>query len=68
MTTESVPRAHHARIAGIASYAPEQIITNADMQRYVETTDEWIVQRTGIRERRRSRDDEFRRGRSRTST
>jgi 3-oxoacyl-[acyl-carrier-protein] synthase-3 len=59
MTTDSAPRARHARIAGIASYAPDEIITNLDMQRYVETTDEWIVQRTGIRERRRSRDDEY---------
>jgi 3-oxoacyl-[acyl-carrier-protein] synthase-3 len=39
-------------IAGTGSYAPEKILTNADLERMVETTDAWIVERTGIRERR----------------
>ncbi len=42
----------HARITGWGSYAPSAVITNADLERIVETTDEWIVSRTGIRERR----------------
>ncbi|HTK85460.1 MAG TPA: 3-oxoacyl-ACP synthase, partial [Patescibacteria group bacterium] len=45
-------------IAGCGSYLPEQIVTNADLEKRVDTTDEWIVQRTGIRERHLARDDE----------
>jgi 3-oxoacyl-[acyl-carrier-protein] synthase III len=40
-----------ARIVGIGAYAPKRILTNHDLERTVETSDEWIVQRTGIRER-----------------
>jgi len=39
-------------IAGTGSYAPERVLTNADLAKMVDTTDEWIVDRTGIRERR----------------
>jgi len=39
-------------IAGIGHYLPERILTNAEMEQLVDTTDEWIVTRTGIRERR----------------
>jgi len=39
-------------IAGTGSYLPEKVLTNADLQRMVETSEEWIVERTGIRERR----------------
>ncbi len=38
-------------IAGTGSYAPEKILTNADLEKLVETSDQWIVERTGIRER-----------------
>ncbi|AGA33046.1 3-oxoacyl-[acyl-carrier-protein] synthase, KASIII [Thioalkalivibrio nitratireducens DSM 14787] len=38
-----------ARIAGTGSYLPEGILTNADLERMVDTSDEWIVDRTGIR-------------------
>jgi 3-oxoacyl-[acyl-carrier-protein] synthase-3 len=38
-------------VLGIGSYLPEQIVTNADLEARVDTTDEWIVQRTGIRQR-----------------
>ncbi|MES2123125.1 MAG: beta-ketoacyl-ACP synthase III [Gemmatimonadota bacterium] len=41
-----------AYFAGIGSATPERILTNADLERTVETSDEWIVERTGIRERR----------------
>ena len=41
----------HARITGWGSYAPAAVITNADLERMVDTSDEWIVSRTGIRER-----------------
>lgn len=40
------------RIAGTGRYLPERVMTNADMERVVETSDEWIRTRTGIRERR----------------
>ena len=39
-------------VLGTGSYLPERVMTNADLERIVETTDEWIVSRTGIRERR----------------
>ncbi len=45
-------------IAGTGSYAPEDKITNADLERMVDTSDEWITTRTGIKERRRARPDE----------
>lgn len=41
-----------ACIAGIGSYAPVRVLTNADLERMVATSDEWIRERTGIRERR----------------
>jgi 3-oxoacyl-[acyl-carrier-protein] synthase III len=40
-----------ARISSLATYVPPRLLTNADLERLVETTDEWILQRTGIRER-----------------
>ena len=40
-----------ARIVGIGAYAPKRILTNHDLEKTIETSDEWIVQRTGIRER-----------------
>lgn len=40
------------RIAGTGSHVPERVLTNHDLEKMVDTTDEWIVQRTGIRERR----------------
>ena len=39
-------------IAGTGSYVPERVLSNADLQQMVDTTDEWIITRTGIRERR----------------
>jgi len=44
------PRSVH--IVGTGSYVPERVLTNADLERMVDTTDEWIVTRSGIRERR----------------
>jgi 3-oxoacyl-[acyl-carrier-protein] synthase-3 len=40
-----------ARIIGVGAYVPKRILTNADLEKMVETNDEWIVQRSGIRER-----------------
>jgi hypothetical protein len=41
----------HSRITGTGSYLPERILTNAELERSIDTTDEWIFTRTGIRER-----------------
>lgn len=41
----------HARIAGTGSYLPDNIVTNADLEKQVDTSDEWIRERTGIRQR-----------------
>jgi 3-oxoacyl-[acyl-carrier-protein] synthase-3 len=41
----------YARIAGTGSYLPEKVLTNDDLAKMVDTSDEWIVTRTGIRER-----------------
>jgi 3-oxoacyl-[acyl-carrier-protein] synthase III len=40
------------RISGTGSYVPDNVLTNADVEKLVDTSDEWIVTRTGIRERR----------------
>ncbi len=45
-------------ITGIGVYVPERILTNVDLEEMVETSDEWIVERTGIRERRIAAPDE----------
>lgn len=41
-----------SHILGTGCYAPEKVLTNADLEKKVETSDQWIVERTGIRERR----------------
>lgn len=48
-----------ARIIGLGSYLPKRILTNQELERMVETSDEWIVTRTGMRERRLAESDEF---------
>src|ERR1051325_3336065 len=60
----SNPRPHSAKtrrtvsIVGTGSYAPEKRLTNEDLMRIVETSDEWITTRTGIKERRIAAKDE----------
>ncbi|HMC76777.1 MAG TPA: beta-ketoacyl-ACP synthase III [Vicinamibacterales bacterium] len=44
-------RLRPVRIAGLATYVPPKVLTNHDLEKLVNTTDEWILQRTGIRER-----------------
>jgi 3-oxoacyl-[acyl-carrier-protein] synthase III len=46
------------QIIGTGSYAPEKVLTNADLEKLVDTTDAWIQERTGIRERRVAAPDE----------
>src|SRR5437868_39118 len=59
----SSPRSAKSRrtvsIIGTGSYVPEKILTNADLSRMVDTSDEWITTRTGIKERRIAGKEEF---------
>ena len=50
---------HQVCIAGTGSYLPERVLTNKELETIVDTSDEWIFSRTGIRERRIAADDEF---------
>ena len=47
-----------AGIFGVGSYLPEKVLTNSDLEKMVDTSDEWIMTRTGIRERRIAADNE----------
>ena len=49
----------YAAFRSIGAYAPEKILTNDDLAKMVDTTDEWITKRTGIQERRIAADDEL---------
>ncbi len=49
----------YSRIAGTGSYLPSKILTNADLESMVDTTDEWIVTRTGIRQRHIAAEGEY---------
>ena len=49
-----MPRRIAAKITGVAGYTPPRVLTNADLEKIVETTDEWIRTRTGIRERHKA--------------
>ncbi|HYP68065.1 MAG TPA: beta-ketoacyl-ACP synthase III [Thiobacillaceae bacterium] len=48
-----------ARILGTGSYLPERVVSNAEFEKLVETSDQWIVDRTGIRERHRAAESEL---------
>ena len=64
-TTFTNPRAKHnftgrtVSIAGVGAYVPEKILTNAELEKLVDTSDEWITSRTGIKERHIAAKDEF---------
>ncbi|SDD29820.1 3-oxoacyl-[acyl-carrier-protein] synthase-3 [Paenibacillus sp. UNCCL117] len=57
--SSSAPPRYASKLTAIGSYVPERILSNSDLERMVDTNDEWIVQRTGIRERRIAADTEF---------
>ena len=42
----------YSRIMATGSYLPEKVLTNADLEKLVDTTDEWITERTGIKKQR----------------
>ena len=48
------PAGHGTRIVGTGSATPDKILSNQDLEKILDTSDEWIQQRTGIRERRYS--------------
>ena len=48
----------YSKITGTGSYLPEQILTNADLEEMVDTSDDWIRSRTGIEKRHVARNDE----------
>lgn len=48
----------YSKITGTGSYLPEKIVTNADLEKVLDTSDQWIQERTGIKERRLAHDDE----------
>ncbi|MGB0514306.1 MAG: beta-ketoacyl-ACP synthase III [Wenzhouxiangellaceae bacterium] len=48
----------YARIVGTGAYLPEKVLTNADLEKMVDTSDQWIRERTGIRERRIAANDQ----------
>jgi 3-oxoacyl-[acyl-carrier-protein] synthase-3 len=48
-----------ARITGTGAYVPKRVLSNADLEKMVETSDDWIVTRTGMKERRIAASDEF---------
>jgi 3-oxoacyl-[acyl-carrier-protein] synthase-3 len=47
------------RLSALGTYVPQRVVTNAELSRLVDTSDEWIVRRTGIRERRAAGQNEF---------
>jgi len=48
-----------AKIIGTGMYVPQRIVTNKELEQYIDTSDEWIVKKTGIKERRVSNDEEL---------
>ena len=55
----SLSTAVYASFSSIGAYAPQKILSNSDLETMVDTTDEWITKRTGIKERRIAADDEY---------
>jgi 3-oxoacyl-[acyl-carrier-protein] synthase-3 len=48
----------HSRVVGTGSYLPQKVLTNRELERLVDTTDEWVLTRTGIRQRHVAADDQ----------
>src|SRR5258705_10614467 len=51
MSESRAARLRPVRISGLSTYVPPRVLTNEDLEKLVNTTNEWILQRTGIRER-----------------
>ena len=50
--TQKITANKNVGIIGVGAYAPETVMTNSDLEKMVDTSDQWITERTGIRERR----------------
>ena len=59
MKIRDVPMHSKSRITAIGTYVPHQILSNNDLEKMVHTNDEWIVQRTGMKERRIASEEEY---------
>ena len=46
-----MPNPRRAKITALGTYVPPRVLTNKDLEKMVDTTDQWILERTGIRER-----------------
>ncbi|MFD2117961.1 ketoacyl-ACP synthase III [Paenibacillus yanchengensis] len=57
--TKTTPPFSTARITAIGTYTPDRVLTNEELEQMIETSDEWIVKRTGIRTRRIAAEQEF---------
>jgi 3-oxoacyl-[acyl-carrier-protein] synthase-3 len=53
-----VTRVLRSVVTGVGGYLPDEIVTNDDLAKFVDTSDEWIVERTGIKQRRRAAPDQ----------
>jgi 3-oxoacyl-[acyl-carrier-protein] synthase-3 len=53
-----VPKVLRSVVTGVGGYLPERIVTNDDLAKIVETSDEWIRERTGIRQRRQAEEQQ----------
>src|ERR1700743_1780259 len=58
-TSPAGPARRSASIVSTGMYVPSRVLTNADLEKMVDTSNEWILSRTGIRERRIAAEDEF---------
>ena len=58
MISKVDPNVRRVGITGLGVYVPDRVLTNADLEKMVDTNDEWITTRTGIKERRIARDDQ----------
>jgi 3-oxoacyl-[acyl-carrier-protein] synthase-3 len=58
MISKVDPNIRRVGITGLGVYVPDRVLTNADLEKMVDTNDEWITTRTGIKERRIARDDQ----------
>ncbi|PZQ57352.1 MAG: 3-oxoacyl-ACP synthase [Phenylobacterium zucineum] len=56
MEPPELPKVLRSVVTGVGGYLPERIVTNDDLAKFVETSDEWIRERTGIRQRRQAED------------
>ena len=58
MEPTELPKVLRSVVTGVGGFLPERIVTNDELSRIVETSDEWIRERTGIRQRRQAADDQ----------